>query len=270
MRKRIWYLFLLVGSIVVGCDEQDAPAQGTLSLELWGEKFIETEIPAVEFEDGYGIEYRKFLVSLSAVTAAQNDTAEQQASFDEQRVWDVSQPGPFAIGSADVDAGSYENAGYAILKTTAHATPGNASIEDVQLMKNNGYSVYVEGIATLGTNSWTFAWGFDTETVYGPCHSKGEVREDSGGSIQVTIHGDHLFYDSAVSETPSLRFGDLASADVDEDGIITQMELLQYPLAPLAYYIAPSGSGIENMWTYLAHMTTTLGHIDGEGHCETH
>ena len=60
----------------------------------------------------------------------------------------------------------------------------------------------------------------------------------------------------------------MALADADDDGEITQAELEAYNITVLPNYGVGS-LPIDNMWEYISHMTSTLGHIDGEGHCET-
>ena len=257
-----------------GCeDSEDEITTAPLTVELWGEEFIEAGIPAAEFADGYALSYQKFLIALGNVTVAETDGDARAASFPARKIWDLTQTGPFVVGEKHVPVGNYENTGYAILQANAQTTAGNATAADVQLMIQNKYSVYVEGTATLGADTYTFAWGVQNNTVYGPCHSTGVVTETTGGSIQITIHGDHFFYDSAVSAEPSLRFADLALADAAPNGngdhIISQVELLGYQLAPLTHYMLPPDNHTTAMWGYLSHMTATLGHIDGEGHCET-
>jgi len=128
--------------------------------------------------------------------------------------------------------------------------------------------VLVEGRATKGAQTVAFSWGFTAATTYDPCHSGGEVADGGVATVQITIHGDHLFYDDAVSEEPSLRFGDLALADADGDGTLTTDEMSAYGILALDHYGVGS-LDIDNLWEFVSHMTSTLGHIDGEGHCET-
>lgn len=274
MKKLGLVMYLLGIFLVLGCEDADdtdaETATGSLTVELWGENFIEQGIPVAEFVDGYAIVFDKFLIALDGVTVAKSPGAALAATFAPQRIWDLTQRGPFVLGTAPVTVGAYKNTGYAIRKATATATAGNAVEADVAFMKQNQYSVYVTGTASKDGQSWSFTYGFSTDTIYESCNSTGAVNENVGGKIQLTIHGDHLFYDSAVSETPSLRFDDmvLADAQANNDLAISAEDLVQYPLLPLTHYRVPDDSGIDNMWLYLAHMTRTLGHIDGEGHCE--
>lgn len=98
--------------------------------------------------------------------------------------------------------------------------------------------------------------------------SKAVVEAAAPATVQLTIHGDHLFADDLFSETPSVRFDLYASADTNGDGDITQAELKAVDLRPLENYQV-GGTGITDLWNFIEHLTTSLGHIDGEGHCES-
>ncbi len=262
-------MIVLAGTLLgsaMGCEEDDETGSGTLTAELWGEEYIETGIPAEEFEDGFGITYEKFLVCLGEISIAE-EGAEPALTAPKMKVWDLTVPGPTAIKSADVPAGDYVHTAYRIAPATDGVAAGNASDEDVQRMIDDGLSVYVEGAGDDGTTSVSFAWGFDTDTAYDPCHSVGALGADGETTVQITIHGDHLFYDDAVSDSPVLRFNDIALADADGSGDVTMAELAAYDITVLPDYGVGS-LDIDNLGDFITHMTTTLGHIDGEGHCE--
>jgi len=183
------------------------------------------------------------------------------------RIFDLTQAdGPIPIATADAPAGTYGHTAYTVAPATADSANANADDQDVQEMIDGGFSVLVSGSATDGTDVIEFDWGFTNATVYDPCHSTGVLEDGGAVSVQITIHGDHLFYDDAVSDDPALRFADIAAADADDDGTVTPAELEAYDITSRTHYGVGS-LDIEDMWGYIEHMTTTLGHIDGEGHC---
>ena len=268
IRELKWMLLAMLLVSVFACDDEteENEGEGTLTVTLWGEDFIEEGIPAEELADSYAVTYTKFLIALSNISAAKGDAAPALTASD-MKIWDVSKSGPFTVTSDTVPAGGYTHTAYRISPATDAATPGNADDDDVQFMIDNALSVYVEGTADDGTTAVTFTWGFETDTTYDPCHSTGTLTDGGTAQIQITIHGDHLLYDSAISENPELRFNDIALADADADGQVTETELEAYDITALSNYVVGS-LDIDNMYDYIAHMTSTLGHIDGEGHCE--
>jgi len=48
--------------------------------------------------------------------------------------------------------------------------------------------------------------------------------------------------------------------------LVTAAELAEYDITALEHYNVGS-LDIDSLWDYIVHMTTNLGHIDGEGHC---
>ena len=273
-QKNYFFIMLMLfatSAPMTGCDddedEDEAEGEGDLSVEVWGEDFVEQGIPADELADAYSITFDKFLINLGEIKAAADETSEAPLGEAVYKIWDLAKPGPLAITGGVVPAGSYHNTTYAINKATASSGAGNALAEDVQMMIDQGLSVYVQGSATKDTAVTTFKWGFETNKTYGHCESLAEITDGGQASIQITIHGDHLFYDSATSTDPELRFGDIALADQDKNGDVTPAELAAYNITPLANYNV-GNLEIDNLWDYIAHMTTTLGHIDGEGHCQ--
>lgn len=266
--KFLSILTLTSALAVTGCESDDDGGTGTLKVELWGEEFIEEGIGADEFADGWSVTFDRFLINLGNVRVAREgrDPAIDEPAF---RVFDLAATtGPLVIAQAVVPAGDYGHAAYTIAPVTAAATSGNATQADIVRMAAAGWSILVEGTATKGERAVSFQWGVSTTTTYDPCHSEGAVADGGEAVVQITIHGDHLFYDSAVSDEPSLRFQDLANADADQDGQVTQAEMAAYGILALEHYGVGS-LDIDNLWEYVSHMTTTLGHIDGEGHCET-
>jgi hypothetical protein len=85
--------------------------------------------------------------------------------------------------------------------------------------------------------------------------------------VQLTIHGDHLFYDDLVAEEPFVSFDLVASADKDADNAITQAEIEATSITAPSRYGTGSTGVAGNLWAFISFQTSTLGHIDGEGHC---
>lgn len=262
-----WRTRALVGlALLAACD---SGVEGELSVQIYGEEFIEAGIPADVFADGWSVTFDSFLISVGQVAVAEAGAA---AAVEEPRfqIFDLAVDSSGAgqvVAKGTVPGGAYDETRY-VVAPGADAVAGNASAEDVARMVDGGFSVYIAGAARKGDRTLNFAWGFATHTNYDPCASKAVVDAGAPAAVQLTIHGDHLFYDDLFSETPSVRFELIAGADTDGDGDITRAELEAVDIRPLANYQVGS-TDIVDLWSFIAHLTSTLGHIDGEGHCES-
>ena len=225
----------VLGLFALGCGE-DA-GQGTVKVTAYGESFIEEGIPGEAVGDGWAIAFERFDVAIRdvqvagvAVTVA--DTVDLSAA---------SAEAGHEIGVAVVPAGSHGNSAFTIER------------------------VEVAGVATRAGESKTFDWVFEEATRYDRCETVTVVADSSEGTFQITVHADHFFYDSLVSEDPQVLFQAMADADADVDGEITQAELGATDIGP---YDPGSEGGVDDLWAWLVAATRTLGHVDGEGHCE--
>jgi len=254
---------------ISGCGgEEETPAgEGRLSVEIWGEEFIEQGIGAEVFSDGWAVQFDTFLVAVDGVTSGRGAAAPDLVD-DTQRIFDLTQAGPTLLGSGVVPAGRYDHTDYRVGPATGAAVAGNATAAQVALMTDSGYSVYAAGSATRGAQTKTFRWGFASDTRYVACESTAELVDGGEATVQLTIHADHLFYDDLFAEDPAVTFDVPASADANGDGEVTQAELGAFDLTALANY-GTGSTGVEDLGAFVAQLTATLGHIDGEGHCHT-
>ena len=208
--------------------------EGEIEVHVWGEEFIEEGIPADAFADGWAVRFDGFAVELRDVSVA--GAALGDGTFD---LSEASMGAGQLVGSASVGAGDYDDLSFTIAR------------------------VEIAGSAEKGGATKTFAWTFDMATSYTRCEALTEVPGGGVGEVEVTIHADHLFYDSLVSEDPSLRFEAIAAADADADGEVTQAEL---EVASVGGY-DPGNLEIDELWPFLVAQAQTMGHVDGEGHC---
>jgi hypothetical protein len=242
------------------------PQAGTLTVTIYGEELIEQGIPAGEFVDGWSVRFGKFLLSVGEVSAAsgQGAPALRQGAY---QVFDVSRSSGGAghkVTQAVVPGGAYDNVAYVVAPAAAQA--GNAGASDLEILRRGGCGLYVEGTATKGGVIKTFRWGFTNRTAYSGCRSTAQV-DGAGARTQLTIHGDHLFYDDLFAEEPNVAFDLIAQADADGNGEVTQQELKALDIRTQARYQVGS-TGIKDLWDFIAYQTGTIGHIDGEGHCD--
>lgn len=274
MRK--WMLRLsLLG--LAACSE----GTGTVTFTTYGENYIEKEIPAAGgdvdgFVDGWTVRYGKFLVTLGeAKVASRDETAAEQG---QAKVFDVHRPGPVVVESfKDLPAKEWDQVSYAIAPGP-QAVAGNADAQDVARMKAEGYSVYVEGTATKGAVTKRFAWGFTTNTLYERCESPDlgagvTVPQEVEETVELTLHGDHLFFDDLQSPDAKMRFDALAAADrlgiAGPDGEVTLEELAAVDLTelPQGQYGTGGVGNVRNLRDFVTALVRTVGHFRGEGEC---
>lgn len=250
---------------------------GTIKVTVYGEEFIEEGIPADAFSDGWAVTFDSFLVSIGNI-AGQAGHGNEEVGDPAFYIVDLAQPSGgegFEVTTFDAPPGHYDHFGYQIAPAPS-ATAPHADAADATAMKASGYSVWVRGSATKTEVTKTFDWGFTLKLTYAHCDLGGSV---DGNELvaQATIHADHLFYDDAVSEEPNLAFQLIADADgadgTTADGTITFDELAAVDIRGQTRYQVgslkdPAGNTITNLLQYIQHQVVTLGHINGEGHCE--
>jgi hypothetical protein len=105
------------------------------------------------------------------------------------------------------------------------------------------------------------------------------VVSSASTPVAVTIHGDHLWFNSFPSgaeSTVERRAQWMVDCDVDHDGHVTEAELRATPAARVFttldhYDLAGSptvdGHGIQTAWDFVRAQMSTVGHFQGEGEC---
>lgn len=250
---------VILGLLAAGCT-----GDATWTVETWGEEYIEEAIPAADVADGYSVVFDEFLVALSSV-ALVDGNGDAVVEVEGQQIFDLVQVGPHAVGEAEVPATHYDRVDMTIAPASG-ATAGNADDEQVSFMNDHGLSIAVLGTATLGGDGYVFEWQFDTDTHYA-CEPDLTLSVGGEGSTELTIHGDHLFYGDLEDPDTDLGFTVLAAADADGDYEVTRDELEAVDIAQTGYGVGQY-SDVTDLWAFVEHLTRTLGHIDGEGHCQ--
>ena len=264
-----------------------ADGKGAVTFTTWGEEFIEQEIPPkdddgeVIVEDGWTIKFSKFLVVISEVNVGE-EGKEPAAKLATPKLFDMHVPGPKpVVAFTDLPGKPYTNVGFAIAPQAAVAELGEGVTEaDKQLMIQNGYSVYVAGSFLKDGATKTFAWGFSTNTLYDRCKAEISGKETDGvvvtnggnDAVELTIHGDHLFYDDLQSPDAKIRVDNIANADADGDGEVTLEELSAVELADrtkitAGTYGTGTASNINDLRAFHEALARNIGHFRGEGEC---
>jgi hypothetical protein len=181
------------------------------------------------------------------------------------QLFDMVQVGPHEVGSSDVVATTYDRVTVQVAPPVEQTAAGNAT--DAQLARMDGLSLFVAGTLTCGADAVDFDWAFQTETIY-ECEPELTIADGGDGATEFTVHGDHLFYDGLENEDALLRGQAIVDADTDGNGLVTRAELSVVGVAPLGIYDVGSASDVLSLDDFVKHLTRTLGHVDGEGHCQ--
>lgn len=268
------------------CSSTSSSGTGTVAFTSWGEEYIEQEIPPVVdgetiIVDGWTIKYSKFLVVLGNIKvqdAAGAVAAEQKGS----KLVDHTKVGRKPLVTfSNIEAKAWTHVSYEILPATAATELAGASDADKALMIQGGYSLYVEATATKGAVSKSYKWGFQTATLFDRCKAANVdgkdgvdgvvVKNGITDTVELTIHGDHLYYDDLQSIDAKVRFDNIAAADADNDGVVTLDELAKVKLAAIpatqGKYGTGSASGISDLRAFVTALSRTVGHYRGEGEC---
>lgn len=233
MRTMSFFVLSML-SMLSGCGTE---GDGTITVTAYGESFIEDGIPAAEVDDGWTIDFARFEVGIRDVSVA-GARLLGPITVDLSR---SSSAKGHELGSKRAPEGAYTGSAFTIVR------------------------VEVDGMATKDAVTKTFNWVFDKATRYAQCETTTETSDNGRTTFQITVHADHLFGDSLVADQPRILFQALADADTDDDGSITQAELVT---ADIGAYDPGNDDGVDDLWAWLEAQTRTLGHVDGEGHCQ--
>jgi hypothetical protein len=270
----------LSATLVAGCGAEEPAGTGDVGITTWGEGYIEEEIPASAFEDGWTIQFSKFLVVLGGVRIA-DDTGAIGAEMKTTKLVDHVAAGVKPLVTfEDLEAKPWTKVSFEIRPPGDDTElDASATAADLDAMKQGKYAVWAEGEATQGAVKKTFRWGFGVPTAYIECKGEKDGRETPGvlvtnggvDNVELTIHGDHLFYDDLQSPNAKLRFNAIASADTDNDGEVTLAELAQKKLVDIdpadgAYGTGAAGD-VNDLGAFVADLSRTVGHFRGEGEC---
>ena len=241
MSRFRFYRALIIGSLLCqspACNNESTD-MGELNVSIYGEDFIEKGIDSELMSDGWSIDFERFLITLKDIRIGELKYASAELIDLSVNTSGLGQ----AVVSSALSVGEYRNPSFTIAR------------------------IELSGSASKNNQSKTFNWHFDQETHYTDCETVVPIMKGRETKFEITIHADHFFYDSLVSEEPLLKFQALANADLDENGEISQAELAT---ADIRDYDPGSTGNVDDLWTWLIAQSQTLAHVNGEGHCISH
>jgi hypothetical protein len=281
---------IFVAAFTACGDGDGASGVGELRIEISGEEASREGYPVgsgddeIAFIDGWTLEFTKVLVSLTDFTlrTSDGDDAELDA---EAVVADLHLGEPRLWSFEGVPARRWDRVGYRYAPPTAGARKANEVDDaDLERMADEGYSLLIAATAKKDGRSVELEYGFAfrvdmTECVNGQDETDGVVVANNAvNQAQITVHLDHLFFDSYASDEANLRFdpmaavapasGPLTLGDLSSQSNLSDMK--DAAGAPLDIAYDPGSAFVpvpRNLEDYVMAAATTTGHWNGEGHC---
>ncbi len=276
---------------LAGCDDNaSSSGTGKVRIAVSGEEASREGYPVgsgadvIAFVDGWTLEMRKVLVSFTDFELRGADGGNARVESDPV-VADLRLGEPELWTFEDVPARRWDRVGYRYAPPTDDSRAVNdVSDADIDRMIDGGYSLLLEAVAMKHGQEVEIEYGFAMEVAHTHCVN---ATDDTDGIVvptnatvdaQITVHLDHLFFDSYATDEADLRFDPMAATAMDGkvelDDLATQgnlSDLVDAAGEPLDLAYDP-GSVFDpvpdDLRAYVKAAATTTGHFNGEGHCD--
>jgi hypothetical protein len=276
-----------------GCGSGDG-GSGALALRVSGEAAAKTGFPVmtgdeeVAFVDGWTVTFSRYLVSLGGIELRGAD-GEVAFESEERVVADLHASDPLVATFEGLEARRWERFGFDVLAPDAGSVRlGDVTEGDVQRMIDGGFNYWIEGAATKDGATYTFAWGLANPTRNSSCTNGLDgtngfvVRDNTTTEGEITIHVEHMFWDTLGSEGADLRF-DAIAAVADPGGVIRLDDLAEQRLSdlvgldggplldadgqPVVYNPGSVPLPDQELRSFILAATASQGHVNGTGLC---
>ncbi len=250
-KSRMPWRAVWVGVALMGASCEPV-AEGDVRVTMSGGDGTQRGYPSHLFQDGWSVQFTKYLVSLGDFTLT-SATGETRTSGGHVLV--------------DVQKGDMPLTG---------------------MMRERGYSYWVEGMAVKGgVGVYTFRMGFPVDARMVDCVNGVDgtlgivVPESSVAEAEVTIHAEHMFYDRlGTHRGVELRF-DAFAASADAERVITPEGLAGQRLLdlrgpdggelkdgegrPVVY--EPGAYTVRTLQEFVTRSVVDQAHLNGGGVC---
>ena len=286
-------LSLMVAGVLCSFGCASEGGDGTLSVRISGEQAAESGYPVGEgedqiaFTDGWTLDFQKVIVSVTTFSMSTSEGEDANVDADAVVV-DLHQGTPELWRFEGLAAQRWDAVSYRYTKPPAKARVVNdVSGDDLARMRDEGFSLLVEGTAHKEDRDVEFSWGFPLAIDVMHCQNGLDgtdgivVRDNAVTNGEITIHLDHLFFDNWAVAEPNLRFDALAAMAPEGRPLRLSDLRAQDNLSDLR---GPDGQPLElaydpgsafhpvpsNLDEFINAAAETTGHWNGEGHCEYH
>jgi hypothetical protein len=262
-------------------------AEGEVRVKVSGGDGTQRGYPSHLFQDGWSVQFTKYLVSLGDFTLT--SASGQLRTAPEHMLVDVQKGDVPLTGLKGLPAGRW-SVGFRVSPPREDTTlpDDTVSAEDAARMREHGYSYWVEGVAVkAGVGVYTFRMGFPVNARMVDCVNGVDgtlgiiVPENSVAEAEVTIHAEHMFYDRlGTHRGVELRFDAFAAA-ADANKVITPEGLAAQNLLdlqgldggelkdgqgrPVVY--EPGAYSVRTLQEFITQSIVDQAHLNGGGVC---
>lgn len=295
--------FVLVAAIptVIGCSDDGV---GALQVSVAAESTISSGIDAgpgaEDIADDWSVTYDEFLVTVGNVRAGRTDTG---AKLTDTSVFVLdlkrAPTSGYLITEMNAASGPWYQFGFDMpAASTAARTIEPTSPMAKDSLVQGGYSLYIAGALEnpngkscppgdpdpakcVAAPKVTFQWGLPAATSFDDCSTTDgtagfAVPTGATAQVEITIHGDHWFFNNITAGVEIVkRYAQyVADCDLNHDGETTLDELKQVPAANVfpssKYNLSGSfGGPIETAYDYVLAQARTIGDFQNNGECPT-
>jgi hypothetical protein len=289
----------LVGALVGaagGCAGDDAAAPGAVRVRISGEQAAKVGYPftvdgeTVGFVDGWTLAFTKVVASVGGLRLRTASGDEASASVDHVVV-SLTTDDPLAWTLEGVPARRWDRVSYRLIVPPAGARLlGGATEDDAARLRAAGATLLVAGTARResGGETYTFELFSPDPVEAGACVSGFDgtdgVVVPAGGTadVEITLHLDHFFLDTLVGDAKMrfeaiaatadaerhVSFDRLAMQDLTDLRDTAGRPLVDESGAPVVYDPGSTPLAAPNLREFVRVASRTVGHFNGEGHCE--
>lgn len=277
-----------------GGDDESDSGQGGLVLTVSGEDAAKDGFPVeddgevIAFADDWRLSFDKYIVSLGSLSLLSED-GDRGYETSTTYVADLTLGDPDIVEIDGLAARRWSNLSFRVVAAKADAVRLNdVSDADLERMVQGGLTYWIEGTATKGDDSYRLQLALANPTTNARCTNGLDstdgvvVKNNSTTEAELTVHIEHLFWDTLGAEQTVLRFDPFAAA-ADSTGLITLEGLSNQRLsdlrgpgggplldgdgAPIIYDPASTPLPDQSLAEFVLAATSTQIHLNGIGLC---
>lgn len=226
----------LMAALLPACDTDEAAGAGTVRVLAGGGAAIAEGFPSQEgsvthaFVDGWTLTFSRYLLVIGTVQLSDPDGGDVDAQWTGPTVVDLAagRGADQLIATLDEVSATRHDVGFELVRADAATQVASADADDLALLRDNGWSFYVEGAATKAGRTVTFGLGFDAAARYSACTNGVDGTRGIAPVNQSVVdaylysHAVHLFWDTLGETDQNLRFDALAAVAGDDDHITAE------------------------------------------------